>query len=76
MQFTGHIKLPTSGLWSFSLSSDDGSLLYIDGAIFINNDGMLLLFTCLSYLHEYHEDNLEFEPCMEHVICQYLRLQL
>ena len=48
MQFTGHVKLPTTGLWSFSLSSDDGSLLYIDGALFINNDGMLLLFTCLS----------------------------
>ncbi|KAL0041525.1 hypothetical protein WJX79_006292 [Trebouxia sp. C0005] len=37
--FTGHIKLPVGGLWSFSLSSDDGSLLYIDGALFINNDG-------------------------------------
>ncbi len=40
LQFTGHIKLPTGGYWSFSLSSDDSSLLYIDGALFINNDGM------------------------------------
>ena len=39
MQFTGHIKLPVAGLWRFSLNSDDGALLYIDGAIIINNDG-------------------------------------
>ena len=26
-------------MWSFSLNSDDGSFLYIDGALFINNDG-------------------------------------
>jgi len=42
LQFTGHIKLPIGGLWSFSLSSDDSSLLYIDGALFINNDGTQL----------------------------------
>ena len=40
MQFTGHVKLPSAGLWSFSLTSDDGSLLYIDGALLINNDGI------------------------------------
>ena len=39
LQFTGQINLPTTGLWSFRLTSDDGSILYIDGAIFINNDG-------------------------------------
>ena len=39
LQFTGQINLPKTGLWSFSLNSDDGSILYIDGAIFINNDG-------------------------------------
>ena len=39
LQFTGQINLPKTGLWSFSLASDDGSILYIDGAMFINNDG-------------------------------------
>ena len=39
LQFTGQVNLPKAGLWSFSLSSDDGSILYIDGGIFINNDG-------------------------------------
>ena len=42
LQFSGHIRLPVGGLWSFSLSSDDSSLLYIDGALFINNDGTQL----------------------------------
>ncbi|KAL3163030.1 hypothetical protein ABBQ32_009455 [Trebouxia sp. C0010 RCD-2024] len=37
--FTGNIYLPVAGLWRFSLVSDDGSLLYIDGAIVINADG-------------------------------------
>lgn len=40
LQFTGHIHLPVTGLWSFILDSDDGSLLYIDGAILINNNGV------------------------------------
>ena len=50
LQFTGHIKLPTTGFWSFSLSSDDSSLLYIDGALFINNDGMQLKFKYMLFV--------------------------
>lgn len=40
VQFTGKIYLPVAGLWRFGLNSDDGSLLYIDGAIVVNNDGV------------------------------------
>ncbi len=36
---TGKLAVVTSGYYSFELTSDDGSLLYIDGALLINNDG-------------------------------------
>ena len=39
LRFTGNIQVPRSGSYTFSISSDDGSRLYIDGKELINNDG-------------------------------------
>ncbi|GGD19825.1 PA14 domain-containing protein [Hyunsoonleella pacifica] len=40
VRYTGDINLVTSDTYTFYLSSDDGSKLYIDGAEIINNDGL------------------------------------
>ncbi|MCR5759599.1 MAG: GH92 family glycosyl hydrolase [Bacteroidales bacterium] len=37
--FTGYIDIPEDGIWSFSLTSDDGAILEIDGRLVVNNDG-------------------------------------
>ena len=37
--FTGYINVPEDGLWEFALRSDDGSVLYIDNRLAVNNDG-------------------------------------
>jgi hexosaminidase len=39
LQFTGYIRVPTSGVYSFYLTSDDGSRLTIGGEIVIDHDG-------------------------------------
>ncbi|MEN9841253.1 MAG: hypothetical protein RL376_1053, partial [Verrucomicrobiota bacterium] len=39
LSFQGKIKINTSGDYSFFLNSDDGSKLWIDGVLIINNDG-------------------------------------
>ncbi|WP_158559120.1 fibronectin type III domain-containing protein [Deminuibacter soli] len=38
--YTGNIKIATAGTYTFYTSSDDGSALYIDGALVVNNDGL------------------------------------
>lgn len=40
LRFTGFIKVPEDGLYTFYLTSNDGSILSIDGHILINNDGL------------------------------------
>ena len=37
---SGYIKIPAAGQYSFSVSSDDGSKLIIDGTTVVNNDGL------------------------------------
>ena len=37
--FTGSINVPADGIYTFYLSSDDGSRLSVDGDVVINNDG-------------------------------------
>lgn len=37
--FDGYIKIEKLGAYAFSLTSDDGSILYIDGKEVVNNDG-------------------------------------
>jgi len=39
MRFTGNINIDTSGQYTFYLSSDDGSRLYIDNNLVVNYDG-------------------------------------
>jgi len=36
---SGYLKIPADGTYTFSLSSDDGSVMYIDGQLLIENDG-------------------------------------
>ncbi|MFZ4750923.1 MAG: M12 family metallo-peptidase [Phycisphaerales bacterium] len=38
--FEGYIEVPATGLWTFSTESDDGSRMYIDGQLLVNNDGL------------------------------------
>ncbi|HEY9550907.1 MAG TPA: family 20 glycosylhydrolase, partial [Prevotella sp.] len=37
--FTGYIRVPENGIYTFKLLSDDGSLLYLDGNLTLDNDG-------------------------------------
>ncbi|KAK8811448.1 hypothetical protein WA158_003182 [Blastocystis sp. Blastoise] len=37
--FTGYIRIFTDAVYTFSIVSDDGSILYIDNTIVVNNDG-------------------------------------
>ncbi len=39
LQFAGYFKAESDGVYTFSLSSDDGSILSIDDATVIDNDG-------------------------------------
>ena len=40
LTYKGYINIPEDGIYSFFLSSDDGSMLYIDGKQVIDNDGL------------------------------------
>ena len=40
LRFTGYIDIQTAGDYTFYTNSDDGSKLYIDGALVVNNDGV------------------------------------
>jgi len=37
--FEGLIRVPQRGVWEFSTKSDDGSVLFVDGAKVVDNDG-------------------------------------
>jgi hypothetical protein len=38
--YSGYVSVPTSGQYTFWTTSDDGSALWIDGAMVVNNDGV------------------------------------
>ncbi len=40
INYTGYIMVPTDGQYTFYTNSDDGSNLYIDGVLVVNNDGL------------------------------------
>ncbi|MFT5051397.1 MAG: cytochrome c551/c552 [Chlamydiales bacterium] len=50
LRFTGVIRIPVAGDWTFELTSDDGSRLEIDGECVIDNDGQHGP-TTVSYTH-------------------------
>ncbi|MDC6364428.1 MULTISPECIES: PA14 domain-containing protein [Flavobacteriaceae] len=39
IQYNGYIKIPETDIYTFYLKSDDGSMLYIDGDLIVDNDG-------------------------------------
>jgi len=39
VNFSGFIDVPADGQYTFYTSSDDGSKLYIDNQLVVNNDG-------------------------------------
>jgi alpha-L-fucosidase len=39
-EYSGYILIPLEDVYGFSLSSDDGSRLYIDGQLVVSNDGL------------------------------------
>ncbi|HET7118681.1 MAG TPA: family 20 glycosylhydrolase, partial [Hanamia sp.] len=40
LQYRGYIDVPETGIYSFYLTSDDGSVLFIDGKTVVDNDGL------------------------------------
>ncbi|MDR0499325.1 MAG: alpha-L-fucosidase [Holophagales bacterium] len=40
LRFQGYIVIPTTGVYTFHTTSDDGSALWIDGAKIVDNDGL------------------------------------
>jgi hypothetical protein len=40
MRFDGYISVPATGVYTFFLRSDDGSRMWMDGALLIDNDGL------------------------------------
>ncbi len=39
-RYSGYLRVPEEGVYTFYLVSDDGSRLYIDGQIVVDNDGL------------------------------------
>ena len=40
LRFMGLVEVPATGVWTFHLTSDDGSVLRIDGDLVVDNDGL------------------------------------
>ncbi len=40
LELNGWVDVPAGGTWTFSLASDDGSALWINGVEVVNNDGL------------------------------------
>ncbi|KAK9824103.1 hypothetical protein WJX72_007756 [[Myrmecia] bisecta] len=41
LKFQGYINLPSGGVWTFQLNSNDGSQLFLDGTLIVDNDGYM-----------------------------------
>ncbi len=39
LKYDGYIKIPKDGLYTFYTTSDDGTVILIDGKLIVNNDG-------------------------------------
>jgi len=40
LDFNGFVKVPEDGVYAFSTDSDDGSRLFVDGTLLVDNDGL------------------------------------
>jgi|WetSurMetagenome_2_1015567.scaffolds.fasta_scaffold00215_10 alpha-L-fucosidase len=62
-QLNGYLSIPADGVYTFSLTSDDGSKLFIDDAIVVDNDGFHSPVTktgCIALGTGYHKLNVGF----------------
>jgi hypothetical protein len=39
-RFEGWLRVPATGVWNLSTESDDGSRLFVNGQLLVNNDGL------------------------------------
>ena len=81
--FRSHIKVPEKGIYKFTLTSDDGAILYIDEVEVVNNDGSHSVSLKLGYIaleKGYHKinmlyfddyDNNELQIAMTGLRCDY-----
>jgi hypothetical protein len=37
--FEGYVNVPADGIWEFMTKTDDGSVMYVDGQLVVDNDG-------------------------------------
>jgi hypothetical protein len=61
--FEGYIRIPTTGIWTLSTESDDGSRLWIDGVLVADNDGLHGMVERAGQIgleNGYHRIRLEF----------------
>ena len=61
--YEGYIKIPKDGTYTFSIASDDGSIIWLDGAPAVNNDGGHVArerSNALSLAAGYHAIRIEF----------------
>ncbi|MBQ8046693.1 MAG: GH92 family glycosyl hydrolase [Prevotella sp.] len=47
--FRGYLDIPEDGLWEFAVTSDDGSVLELDGILAVNGDGSHANYTATGY---------------------------
>ena len=40
LEYTGYVRIPEDGVYSFFVASDDGSRLFLDNNLLIDNDGL------------------------------------
>ncbi len=40
IEYSVYIKIPAEGIYTFYTTSDDGSKLFVDGKVIVNNDGL------------------------------------
>jgi len=64
--FEGYIKVPKSGLYEATLSSDDGSKLYIDGEPVVDNDGL--------HANEAKKDRIVLEKGLHRIRVEFFQL--
>lgn len=56
--FTGYLNIPTGGMWTFWLTSDDQARYYVDGQLVINNTGATVNTSAVSLSAGFHSINI------------------